>query len=51
MENQSQNENHNEVPADPAAYEAPRIETVLTPEELEREVFYAGAVLPPSGSS
>jgi hypothetical protein len=23
-------------------YEAPRIETVLTPEELEREVLYAG---------
>ena len=26
----------------PAAYDAPRIETVLTPEELEREVEYAG---------
>jgi hypothetical protein len=25
-----------------AQYEAPRIETVLTPEELEREVLYAG---------
>ena len=27
----------------PSAYEAPRIETVLTPEDLEREVQYAGA--------
>jgi hypothetical protein len=25
-----------------AGYEAPRIEVVLTPEELEREVLYAG---------
>ena len=25
-------------------YEAPRIETVLTPDELEREVLYAGVV-------
>ena len=23
-------------------YEAPRVETVLTPDELEREVIYAG---------
>jgi hypothetical protein len=29
-------------PHNPAPYEAPRIETVLTPEELEREVLYAG---------
>jgi hypothetical protein len=26
----------------PPSYEAPRIEAVLTPEELEREVLYAG---------
>lgn len=25
-------------------YEAPCIETVLTPDDLEREVFYAGAI-------
>ena len=25
-----------------AAYEAPQIESVITPEELEREVAYAG---------
>lgn len=25
-------------------YEAPRIEAVLTPEELEREVLYAGGI-------
>ncbi len=28
--------------SNPAPYEAPRIEAVLTPEELEREVLYAG---------
>lgn len=28
-------------------YEAPRIEAVLTPEELEREVLYAGAISQP----
>ena len=27
---------------DRAQYEPPRIEAVLTPEELEREVLYAG---------
>lgn len=27
-----------------AAYEAPQIESVITPEELEREVAYAGFV-------
>jgi len=27
----------------PSTYEAPRIETVLTPAALEREVQYAGA--------
>lgn len=32
---------------EPAAYEAPRIESVSSAEELEREVLYAGA--PPSG--
>jgi len=26
----------------PSAYEAPRIETVMTPEDLAREVQYAG---------
>jgi hypothetical protein len=26
----------------PGSYEAPGIETVLTPEDLEREVIYAG---------
>jgi hypothetical protein len=30
-----------EIPA-AGPYEAPRIETVLTPEDLEREVTYAG---------
>jgi hypothetical protein len=30
----------------PAAYEPPRVERVLTPAELEREILYAGA---PSG--
>lgn len=30
------------TPVLPADYEAPRIETVLSAEELEREVFYAG---------
>jgi len=30
-------------------YEAPRIELVLTPEELEREVFYAGYGSPGPG--
>jgi len=27
----------------PAAYDPPRVERVLTPEDLEREVHYAGA--------
>lgn len=27
------------------AYEAPRVETVLTPEEMAREILYAGDVL------
>ena len=26
------------------AYEAPQIESVITPEEIEREVAYAGAI-------
>lgn len=25
-------------------YEAPRVETVLTPEEMERELHYAGVI-------
>jgi len=29
-------------------YEAPHIELVLTPEDLEREVLYAGAVPSPT---
>jgi hypothetical protein len=28
----------------PPTYEAPKIETVLTPEDLEREVHYAGVL-------
>ena len=28
----------------PPTYEAPKIETVLTPEELQREVQYAGGI-------
>lgn len=31
-------------PAGEAAYEPPRLEAVLTPEEVEREVHYAGEV-------
>jgi hypothetical protein len=27
----------------PTDYQAPRVERVLTPEELEREILYAGA--------
>jgi hypothetical protein len=27
---------------DPAAYEPPRVERVLTPAELEQEILYAG---------
>lgn len=27
-----------------ATYEAPQIESVITPEEIEREVAYAGAI-------
>ena len=29
---------------DPAAYEPPCVESVLTPEELERQAHYAGGV-------
>lgn len=32
------------------AYEAPAVESVLTPETLEREVHYAG-VIPASGAA
>jgi len=43
-----------EQQSDPAkrdSYEPPRIETVLTADELAREVLYAGATIsnPPSG--
>ena len=45
-ENPSASEIQSEVPA---SYEAPRIESVLTAEDLEREVAYAGVAIP-SGS-
>lgn len=32
-----------ETPEAPRPYEPPRIEQVLTPEDLEREVVYAGS--------
>ncbi len=32
----------NQIAASQAAYEAPAIESVLTPDDLEREVAYAG---------
>lgn len=32
----------NQIAASQASYEAPAIENVLTPEELDREVAYAG---------
>ncbi len=31
-----------ETPSTPSAYEPPRIERVLTPADLEREILYAG---------
>lgn len=34
-----------ELEVAPAAYEAPAIESVMTPKELEREVFYAGLIV------
>lgn len=36
------NRDESQEPQIVAGYEAPRIEAVLTPEELEREVLYAG---------
>lgn len=33
----------------PVVYEAPGIEQVLTPEEMERQVHYAGEVSPVPG--
>lgn len=32
----------------PIAYEPPRIELVLTPEQIEREAHYAGGPTPPA---
>ena len=41
------NENQNPEPVEPKAenkeYEAPAIESVMTPKDLDREVQYAGA--------
>lgn len=31
------------VPLDKSSYEAPRVEKVLTPEAMEREILYAGS--------
>jgi hypothetical protein len=33
-----------EAPPSPTEYEAPQVERVLTPAELEREILYAGAI-------
>jgi len=33
----------------PVVYEAPKVEQVLTPEEMERQVHYAGEVSPVRG--
>lgn len=35
--------------ADPQRYQTPKIEMVLTPEDLEREVQYAGVPSQPPG--
>ena len=40
---QSQNETKN---VDSVEYESPAIESIVTPDELEREVHYAGAISP-----
>lgn len=40
-----------ETPRSALPYEPPRIERVLTAEDLEREVLYAGAVSNPDESS
>jgi hypothetical protein len=37
---------HETTPPIPPPYEPPRIEQVLTPEDLEREIRYAGADTP-----
>jgi hypothetical protein len=36
------NRDPKEVGSDPAVYEPPRVERVLTPAELEHEILYAG---------
>jgi hypothetical protein len=36
---------------DPAAYEPPGVERVLTPAELEREILYAGSPQSQDGTS
>ena len=38
---------HDQVVLDPASYEPPRVERVLTAVELELEVLYAGGPTPP----
>lgn len=35
---------HVNIPATDLSYEAPGIETVLTSEDVEREIFYAGGL-------
>jgi hypothetical protein len=40
--NQQPQETPQEKQVSASAYEAPQIESVLTPDELEREVLYAG---------
>jgi hypothetical protein len=40
-----------EVGPDPAAYEPPGVERVLTPAELEREILYAGSPQSQDGTS
>jgi len=36
------NRDPKEIGSDPAVYEPPRVERVLTPAELEHEILYAG---------
>lgn len=43
--NELQPDLHPQV-SEPASYEPPRIERVLTPEEMEREVMFAGPGVP-----
>ena len=50
MDQDSRTDSQQQPPSPPPApeeYEAPRIETVLTPEELEREMQYAGVIVTP----